>query len=369
MRSHFMKEEKQNLIDSDQHIPTMASCIFDKILQEIQLSNLNFQIQVSPFSALISLKKSFVKEKDGSLRLPTPPISSSYNSSRSETDLAIRNVKLEKDFDALSQKYAHVSDQYEEALVRIQSYEEFQEKHFKSEFAQKEDTIADLKHERNTLMKKISERDDTIKELQSSINMKNEVTKNLNKKLTESNAKARKEKAAIVKDYKAEIKSWRKDLGEERKQKLKLEKKIEELSKEETTKPVDNDETFSDEDSILSISEDHNRVCQNHEEAHVGCIHSPQCIIRQPLPPPSPSMPFLQNQDSKYHEHMMSNAGIPGKYGGCERCMREYYSKNYRCDDCVWLKWHGELHGYPDINPWDFKKYLESSELEVWGLR
>ena len=57
MRSLFMKEEKQNLIDSDQHIPTMPSCIFDKILQETQLSNLNFQIQVSPFSALFSLKK------------------------------------------------------------------------------------------------------------------------------------------------------------------------------------------------------------------------------------------------------------------------------------------------------------------------
>ena len=125
-----MKEEKQNLIDSDQHISTMASCIFDKILQEIQLSNLNFQIQVSPFSALISLKKSFVKEKDGSLRLLTPPMSSSYHSSQSETDLAARNVKLEKDFDALSQKYANVSDQYEEALARIHSYDEFQEKYF-----------------------------------------------------------------------------------------------------------------------------------------------------------------------------------------------------------------------------------------------
>ena len=195
--------------------------------------------------------------------------------------------------------------------------------------------------------------------------MKNEVTKNLNKQLTESKVKAGKEKAAIVKEYKAEIKSWRKDLGEERKQTIKLEKKIEELSKEELTVHVDNDEAFSDEDSIESTSE----KLKNHEEAPVGCIHSPQCIIRQPLPPSSPSMPFLRNQDSKYHEHMMSNAGVPGKYGGCERCMREYYSKNYGCDDCVWLKWHGELHGYPDINPWDFKKYLQSSELEMWGLR
>ena len=134
-------------------------------------------------------------------------MSSSYHSSRSETDLAARNVKLEKDFDALSQKYANVRDQYEEALARIQSYEEFQEKHFKNECTEKDDIIADLKHERNTLMEKLIERDDTIKELQNSINVKNEVTKNLNKQLTESKVKAGKEKAAIVKEYKAEIKS------------------------------------------------------------------------------------------------------------------------------------------------------------------
>ena len=119
MRSNFIKEEKENFIDSDQHTSTMASCIFDKILQEIQLSNLNFQIQVSPFSALISLKKSFVKEKDGSLRLPTPPKSSSHQSSRSETDLTTRNEKLENDLNALRQKYADVSEQYGEALTRI----------------------------------------------------------------------------------------------------------------------------------------------------------------------------------------------------------------------------------------------------------
>ena len=173
-----MKEEKQNLIDSDQHLPTMAFCIFDNILQEIQLSNLNFQIQVSPFSALISLKKSFVKEKDGSLRLPTPPKSSSHQSSRSETDLTTRNEKLENDLNALRQKYEDVSEQYGEALTRIKSYEELTEKHFKNEFTKKDDTIADLKRERNTLVRKINERDDTIKELQNSINVKNEVTKN-----------------------------------------------------------------------------------------------------------------------------------------------------------------------------------------------
>ena len=40
----------------------MASIAFDNILKEIQTSNLNFQLQVSPFSAQISLKKSLVKD-------------------------------------------------------------------------------------------------------------------------------------------------------------------------------------------------------------------------------------------------------------------------------------------------------------------
>ena len=359
MRSNYKTEEKENFIDSDPHTPTMASCIFDNILQEIQVSNLNYQIQLSPFSALISLKKSFIKEKDGSLRLPMPPLSSSHRGSRLETDLNARNMKLEKDLETLHQKYADVSDQYAEAHARIKSYEEFHENHFKREFAKKDDIIADLKLEKNSLIEKVKERDDTIKELQNSINVKIEVTKNLNRQLTESKARAGREKAAIAKEFKAEIKSWRTDLGEERKQKIRLEKKIVELSK--NPKPVDKDEVFRDKE--------YSPASLNFEQASNECKHHPQCIVRQPLPPPSPAMPFLQNQDSKYHEHMMSNAGVPGKYGGCERCMREYYSKNYGCDDCIWLKWHGELHGYPDINPWVFKKHLESSELQVWGLR
>ena len=49
------------------------------------------------------------------------------------------------------------------------------------------------------------------------------------------------------------------------------------------------------------------------------------------------------------------------------RCFEVDY-KNYGCDDCVWLKWHGDLHGYPDINPWEFKKYLDPEDLPVLGL-
>ena len=51
---------------------SMAASTFDLILSNIQKSNLNFCIQVSPFSATISLKKSFAKDKSGSPINKTP---------------------------------------------------------------------------------------------------------------------------------------------------------------------------------------------------------------------------------------------------------------------------------------------------------
>ena len=60
-------------ISSDLANPEMlAAQTFDKILDVIQRSNLNFQLQVSPFSAYISLKKSLVKDRSGSFLQPPP---------------------------------------------------------------------------------------------------------------------------------------------------------------------------------------------------------------------------------------------------------------------------------------------------------
>ena len=89
-----------------------------------------------------------------------------------------------------------------------------------------------------------------------------------------------------------------------------------------------------------------------------GCGHSPVCILRQPYPPPLPSVTHLKNDSSKYHLHIMSSSGIPGRYGGHERCMNAY-SNNYGCDGCIWLKWNGDLYGLPDINPNVYRKYLD----------
>ena len=47
---------------------------FSSILNEIQLSNLNFTLQITPFAAYITLKKSVITDQNGAKALPAPPI-------------------------------------------------------------------------------------------------------------------------------------------------------------------------------------------------------------------------------------------------------------------------------------------------------
>ena len=67
-------------VTSDKSNPTMlASETFHHVLEQIPNSSLNFHLQVSPFSSIISLKKSFIKDKSGNLILPSPCYASSEN--------------------------------------------------------------------------------------------------------------------------------------------------------------------------------------------------------------------------------------------------------------------------------------------------
>ena len=115
------------------------------------------------------------------------------------------------------------------------------------------------------------------------------------------------------------------------------------------------------DDPLSSDTEDH--VCDNQSLTVVEpvnpsvCHHSPQCVIRQPYPPPLPLVTHIKSDISKYHIHILDTGGVPARYGGHDHCLKGH-SKNYGCEACVWLKWYGELYGLPDINPQDFKKYL-----------
>ena len=47
---------------------------FSSIISEIQLSNLNFSLQITPFTAYITLKKSVIRDQNGVQAVPSPPI-------------------------------------------------------------------------------------------------------------------------------------------------------------------------------------------------------------------------------------------------------------------------------------------------------
>ena len=96
-------------IDSD--LTMVASNVFNNVLQYVQNSSLNFQIQMSPFSAIISLKKSFVKNKHGTPILPTLPISEDLK----------RSLTLE--LDAMKTKYENLLHEHARSLEMIKVLE------------------------------------------------------------------------------------------------------------------------------------------------------------------------------------------------------------------------------------------------------
>ena len=71
--------------NSDISPAMLASRSFDNILHQIQTSNLNFYLQLSPFGAHISLKKTLIKDKAGSYICPA--VSSSQAHSDNLKDL------------------------------------------------------------------------------------------------------------------------------------------------------------------------------------------------------------------------------------------------------------------------------------------
>ena len=83
---------------SDLNHTMLAKKVFDQIIQQVQSSNLNFQLHLSPFSATISLKKSFVSDKLGNILLP------STNVNESEFQLHENNLLCESENDRRRQK-------------------------------------------------------------------------------------------------------------------------------------------------------------------------------------------------------------------------------------------------------------------------
>jgi chromosome segregation ATPase len=120
----FQKKNMDEFKTSDKTDLTMITTrTFDNIIGQIQKSNLNFQLQISPFSAIISLKKSLVKDKSGSLLLPPDSQRSLQDSTGVElATLVAKNNMLEHDMIILRNSNLNLKDDLEEAAVENEQY-------------------------------------------------------------------------------------------------------------------------------------------------------------------------------------------------------------------------------------------------------
>ena len=85
-------------ISSDYNATMAATLKFDAILSTVQSSNLNFHVEISPFSAVIHLKKSLIVNKLGIPQIPPPDIAllleqqKSYNFVLAQRIVFLENV-------------------------------------------------------------------------------------------------------------------------------------------------------------------------------------------------------------------------------------------------------------------------------------
>ena len=106
-------EKSDELINSD--INMLAANSFNSILNHIQNSSLNYQLQLSPFSALVSIKKSFIKDKSGQTVLPPECfITPAY---KSELELRNESSRYEK----LKQEFEELRSVHEELVLKLAS--------------------------------------------------------------------------------------------------------------------------------------------------------------------------------------------------------------------------------------------------------
>ena len=95
---------------SDRNQSMMASRIFNDVLNTVQSSNLNFCLQISPFAANISLKKSFLKDKSGNVLLPDHAYAAT-SFDENITGLVSKNSTLSKDLENSVAEYHDVYKQ------------------------------------------------------------------------------------------------------------------------------------------------------------------------------------------------------------------------------------------------------------------
>ena len=221
--------------DSDSETKsTMAACkAFDKILDCVKSSNLNFCLQLSPFSANISLKKTLVKDKAGFyLNPPEDKFSSSeQNREKENIELAKKVSDLECVIADLRSRLDESQIDCEHAYKTIKKLEvELNIKQENIETSETEKTFVDKLEKKteeiSTLEKENKQLHNKIDDLQISLQNSKLAATRLNKEVIDNRINQEKKLNFTVKNLKSQIKSWKKELGLERSNRIKAERKL-----------------------------------------------------------------------------------------------------------------------------------------------
>ena len=143
-------------------------------------------------------------------------------------------MNLEKDLNNLRNDYEQAVEDCDKANARIEYLEEELARIVIKQENDANIVTKNLQQEVNRLSLENEKYRETsrvhveeISDPEKSLKVKTEISNQLNKKLSELKAKNEKENAATKKVHKAQIKSWRKELGEVRKDNIKLQEKLE----------------------------------------------------------------------------------------------------------------------------------------------
>ena len=218
--------------DSDFN-PTMASSkAFDQILESVKSSNLNFCMQLSPFSANISIKKTLIKDKSGVHLNPQIPIAHLLEKKVKDLEILVDalQVRLTESVETIREL---------ESSLRIkQENNDHKGNDLEVQIEKKSFEVSNLKEEKDQLEKKtetleaaLQEKETEIHDLQRNLQNSRCATNKLNKELLANRVNHEKETKIMIKNSKSEIKTLKEDLGRERSEKLKIERKLENLVK------------------------------------------------------------------------------------------------------------------------------------------
>ena len=248
----------------------IAEHTFDSILQQIKNSNLNFQLQLSPFSANISLKKSPIKDQAG-VPIPSQGFLPGAYSASVVAALTARNLSLEAELRSLRNDYAEAIDDCAESRDKLMKFEaEVKSKAHREEEAvlhlqadiealtlekeqlkaknenqcdyineletsnkSEEKAVSDLQAsfealaiEKEKLKAKNKNLCDYIKVLETSNKTAREATDELRQELSDTKVKSNKEKADMQAEHRKRVKSLKKVLGDQTKAVDKLNEKL-----------------------------------------------------------------------------------------------------------------------------------------------